>query len=92
MTRRQLDYDPHRDSGAYVLNALTGREHARYRRHMRRCRSCVEEVAGFRRTIVLLTGDLSETPPDRLRERLLDSTTKHRSVREFLRQDQSRRA
>jgi anti-sigma factor RsiW len=83
--------DIHKDSGGYVLHALSDSEHVAFERHLPRCPPCVTEVDEFRRTIVHLACDIDITPPARLRSHLFALATR-RSMWKIPRSDQSNRA
>lgn len=87
--RRSLDI--HKDSGVYVLHALSRSEHAAFERHLRYCRPCAAEVDEFRRTICHLASDVVIPPPASLRVRLLAQTVR-RTTWKIPRSDQSNRA
>jgi predicted anti-sigma-YlaC factor YlaD len=87
--RRSLDI--HKDSGGYVLHALSRREYVAFERHLRDCRPCVDQVGEFRRTIFHLASDIVITPPASLRSRLLAQSVR-RTAWKIPRLDQSNRA
>ncbi|WP_242882269.1 MULTISPECIES: anti-sigma factor [Actinomadura] len=66
-----MTHDPHDLTGAYMVDALTDTERRRYERHLPRCTTCADEVAGFRETATRLALAASRPPPDALRGRVL---------------------
>jgi anti-sigma-K factor RskA len=63
--------DVHTLTGAYALNALDDTERETFERHLAACPDCTQEVAELRLTANRLGAAASETPPDRLRQRVL---------------------
>ena len=91
VTPRWRTLDIHKDSGGYVLHALSRPEHLAFERHLRDCRPCIAEVDEFRRTICHLASDVVIPPPASLRFRLLAQTVR-RTTWKIPRLDQSNRA
>jgi Putative zinc-finger len=91
VTSRRRSLDIHKDSGGYVLHALSRPEDVAFERHLRNCRPCVDEVGEFRRTIFHLASDVVIPPPVSLRPRVL-ARTFCRAAWKIFRLDQSNRA
>ena len=70
----------HTLSGAYALDALTEIERAGFARHLAECSVCETEVAEFRETAARLGMAAWETPPARLRERVMAEVAQTRQV------------
>ncbi|MEU3271461.1 anti-sigma factor [Saccharomonospora sp. NPDC006951] len=58
-------------TGAYAVNALTGRERAEFEHHLAHCEECAQEVEELRATAARLGAAMSAEPPGQLRERVL---------------------
>ena len=56
----------HALTGAYSLDAIEGRQLARFERHLRRCRDCTDEVRGFTATAAMLGLAVATPPPAEL--------------------------
>jgi anti-sigma-K factor RskA len=77
LPRRKL----HALAGAYALDALDeGAEQERFIRHVRRCRSCAEEVRGFREVATALAFAAAVEPPPELRERVMTAVGRTRQL------------
>jgi anti-sigma-K factor RskA len=77
LSRRDL----HTLAGAYALDALDdGAEQERFIRHLRRCRSCQEEVRGFREVATALAFAAATEPPAELRERVMAAAGRTRQL------------
>ncbi|MFE7174549.1 anti-sigma factor domain-containing protein [Streptomyces sp. NPDC057616] len=63
--------DVHALTGAYALHALADDEREAVERHLERCESCAEEVAGFTATAARLALAASVTPRPELKARVL---------------------
>jgi len=63
--------DLHTLTGAYALDALSGREAREFSRHLARCPACAQEVAELRETAVRLSMAVAEVPPAALRARVM---------------------
>jgi anti-sigma-K factor RskA len=67
--------DLHALTGAYALDAIDAgaeyKEYKRFTRHLDRCRSCVEEVRGFREVATTLAFATAAEPPPGLRARVM---------------------
>ena len=59
-------------SGAYPLDAVDDLERAAFERHLATCAACRVEVAGFRSTTLQLSLLIGATPPQGLRQQVLD--------------------
>lgn len=66
-----LRRDLHALAGAYALDALDGRELARFERHLRRCAACTDEVRAFAATAAALAFAVAAPPPPSLKGRVL---------------------
>jgi anti-sigma factor RsiW len=66
-----MNPDVHTLTGAYSLDALDDSEREEFERHLDACPTCTQEVAELRLTANRLGAAVSETPPDRLRQRVL---------------------
>ncbi|ASR34549.1 hypothetical protein BAY61_05590 [Prauserella marina] len=58
-------------TGAYAVNALTGRERAEFEHHLADCDECASEVEELRATAAKLGAAVSAEPPEQLRARVL---------------------
>lgn len=63
--------DLHTLTGAYALGALSDTESGEFTRHMARCRACAQEVRELRETAARLALAVAETPPARMRVRVM---------------------
>ena len=63
--------DLHTLAAPYVLGALPEDEHARFEDHLEDCDDCAHQVAQLQEATLGLSGDLAETPPAGLRERVM---------------------
>lgn len=63
--------DPHLDTGAMALHALSDEEAERFLEHLDGCPSCTLELAGFRETLAMVGATSSQVPPARLRSSVL---------------------
>jgi anti-sigma-K factor RskA len=63
--------DVHTLIGAYALDAVDEADREAFERHLARCDSCREEVAGLRRTALRLGEVAAVAPPRAVRERVL---------------------
>jgi anti-sigma-K factor RskA len=66
-----MNPDVHTLTGAYSLDALDDTERQEFERHLAECPECTQEVAELRLTANRLGAAVAETPPDRLRQRVL---------------------
>src|SRR5262249_9962312 len=82
----------HTLSGAYALDALTEIERAGFARHLAECSVCATEVAEFRETAARLGVAAWETPPARLRDRVLAEVAQTRQVTATSRERRSERS
>ncbi len=65
----------HTLSGAYAVDAVPEGEAAAFKRHLRGCDSCRQEVQELRETAARLGTAVSGVPPQRLRENTLDQVS-----------------
>ncbi|WP_019854036.1 anti-sigma factor [Actinopolyspora mortivallis] len=65
-------------TGAYALDALTGTERARFERHLAVCEDCTREVRELRETVARLGTDAAASPPEGLKERVLEEVARTR--------------
>ncbi|TKV57793.1 hypothetical protein FDO65_16800 [Nakamurella flava] len=63
--------DPHLDTGAMALHALSDEEAERFLDHLDGCSSCALELQGFRETVALLGSTFAQAPPASLRTSVL---------------------
>lgn len=63
----------HTLAGAYALDALDERERAAFEQHLAGCAACVAEVVEFQATAARLGEAESTSPPDGLRESVLEA-------------------
>jgi anti-sigma-K factor RskA len=63
--------DVHTLTGAYALDALDELERRRFETHLAECPDCTREVDELRATAAKLAVAAAETPPERLRQRVL---------------------
>jgi len=63
--------DPHDLAGAFALDALDGQEREAFRRHAAECPECARETAHHQEVATSLALAAADTPPPRLRERVL---------------------
>lgn len=68
----------HTLTGAYALSAVPEDEAAAFKRHLRGCPACREEVRELRETAARLGAALAAVPPPRLREATLTQATRTR--------------
>lgn len=75
MTNPQIDTNPHADThvdvAAYVLDALTGEDQARFEAHLAGCPGCRCQLQEFSETTAQLSAQTATSPPDRLRTDVL---------------------
>lgn len=67
-------------TGAYAVNALTGTERAAFEKHLAACDDCAREVRELRETAAALAEAAPETPPDELKQRVLDEISRTRQL------------
>jgi len=73
--------DLHALTGAYALDALDeGAETRRFTRHLRRCRTCRDEVRRFREVATSLAFEVAALPPPELRERVMAAAARTRQL------------
>jgi hypothetical protein len=77
---RLLRHDLHILTGAYALDAVDGAERDRFEHHLRRCRSCGNEVRGMAETATSLGMAVAMAPPARLKERVLSAVAVTRQL------------
>ena len=69
--RRTRDREPHTLAGAYVMDAITPPDRARFESHLARCEECAQEVASLREATARLAGAAAVAPPAALKERVM---------------------
>lgn len=69
--RRTRDREPHTLAGAYVMDAITPPDRARFESHLARCEECTQEVASLREATARLAGAAAVAPPAALKERVM---------------------
>jgi len=72
--------EPHTLAGAYAMDALDGRDRARFERHLARCRECAREVAGLHEATARLAAAAAAQPPPALKELLRAETARTRQL------------
>lgn len=77
---RLLRTDLHLLTGAYAVDAVEGPERDAFERHLRRCRSCDNEVQTLAETATCLAMAVVERPPAGLRSRVLAATAVTRQL------------
>jgi anti-sigma-K factor RskA len=70
----------HTLAGAYAMDALDGREAARFERHMARCQECAREVAGLREATASLAAAAAVRPAAGLRQRVMATAARTRQL------------
>ena len=61
--------EPHTLAGAYAMDALDGRDRARFECHLARCQQCAAEISGLRETTARLAVAAAAEPPAGLIQR-----------------------
>ena len=73
--------DLHALAGVYALDALDdGAEQKRFTRHLRRCRTCADEVRAFRDVATALAFAAAAEPPQELREQVMTAVGRTRQL------------
>jgi anti-sigma-K factor RskA len=72
--------EPHTLAGAYAMDALDGRDRARFERHLARCQECAREVSGLREATARLAAAAAAQPPPALKELLRAETARTRQL------------
>jgi anti-sigma-K factor RskA len=67
-----VNADVHTLTGAYALNALSDVERRQFERHLAECPDCAREVDELQATAARLAMAVSEPPPDRVKQDVLD--------------------
>jgi hypothetical protein len=62
------------------MDAVHGGDRARFERHLARCGTCAEEVAGLRETTALLGATVPAKPPDMLKQQVLAAAGRVRQL------------
>jgi len=70
----------HQLTGAYALDAVDGPEREAFEHHLRRCRTCDNEVRGLSETATSLAMAVAEAPPAALRARVMSATAMTRQL------------
>ncbi len=68
-----MNEDIHMLSGAYAIDAVDDVERAQFERHLEACKECREEVDSLRGAATQLSLLFQTTPPERMREQVLQS-------------------
>ena len=63
--------DAHTLAGAYVMDAISEQDRARFERHLAGCQECGQEVASLREATARLGGASAVPPPPGLKERVM---------------------
>ena len=72
--------EPHTLAGAYAMDALDGRDRARFERHLARCQECAREVSGLHEATARLAVAAAAQPPPALKELLRAETARTRQL------------
>jgi anti-sigma-K factor RskA len=72
--------EPHTLAGAYAMDALDGRDRARFERHLARCQECAREVSGLHEATARLAVAAAAQPPPELKELLRAETARTRQL------------
>ena len=72
--------EPHTLAGAYAMDALDGRDRARFERHLARCQECAREVSGLHEATARLAAAAAAQPPPALKELLRAETARTRQL------------
>lgn len=67
-------------TGAYAVNALPEDERREFEDHLAGCPDCTEEVRELRETAARLGAALAATPPEELKQRVLDEVLRTRQL------------
>lgn len=65
-------------TGAYVVDALPPAEREEFEEHLRECADCAREVQELRETVARLGVDVATSPPEELKQRVLDEIARTR--------------
>jgi anti-sigma-K factor RskA len=63
--------DAHTLAGAYVMDAISAPDRARFERHLAGCEECTEEIASLREATARLGTATASTPPAALKDRVM---------------------
>jgi len=69
--RRSGAREPHTLAGAYVMDAISPPDRARFERHLEKCQECATEVDGLREATARLAAASAASPPTGLKERVM---------------------
>ena len=72
--------EPHTLVGSYAMDALDGRDRARFERHLARCQECAREVSGLHEATARLAAAAAAPPPPALKELLRAETARTRQL------------
>ena len=72
--------EPHTLAGAYAMDALDGRDRARFERHLARCQESAREVSGLHEATARLAAAAAAPPPPALKELLRAETARTRQL------------
>ena len=72
--------EPHTLVGSYAMDALDGRDRARFERHLARCQECAREVSGLHEATARLAVAAAAQPPPALKELLRAETARTRQL------------
>ncbi len=78
VTRRGGAHEPHTLAGAYVMDAISPPDRARFERHLERCEECATEVDGLREATARLAAATAASPPAGLKERVMAAAARTR--------------
>lgn len=74
------EFDVHKLTGAYAMDALDELERARFEQHLAQCEDCRAEVAELRETAALLAETTAVAPPASLRDSVLSGISQVRPL------------
>lgn len=72
--------DPHTLAGAYVMDAVTPADRARFVRHLAGCESCRQEIRGLREVTGRLAAAVAVQPPTAMRDAALALVARTRQL------------
>jgi len=72
--------EPHTLAGAYAMDALDGRDRARFERHLARCQECAREISRLHEATARLAAATAAQPPPALKELLRAETARTRQL------------
>ena len=76
--RRDGVHEPHTLAGAYVMDAISPPDRARFERHLDKCDECAREIDGLREATARLAAATAASPPAGLKERVMAAAAQTR--------------